>query len=301
MEVEKFNPYHDRLGRFSSAAGAASFTWAPGKSRAHDLAIEREKKRTAAMDDKKQTGKPKKGLEAGLGVEHAESIEKLVSSAPEDVQKVWEKFGDKVIVGSSNSSKSRFQHSDQKIYVDIEKDSTTKGGKYSHMAYETTLHESGHAIDYWASKQAGLEKFSRDYNGGEFQKTLKAEADAYFKRRQKEMSAAEGRKLTIAEVRKRVAQEFSTMTMADSGDVQDMLEGATEGKFQGWFGHGKTYWTGKKVWWSPNPISKHWVAGEAFAEMFSATTSNPGSLKMIQQIFPQSYGVFEKMMKELAQ
>lgn len=46
----KFNPYHDALGRFSTANGAASFTYAPGKSRAHDLAIAREKARRAAAN-----------------------------------------------------------------------------------------------------------------------------------------------------------------------------------------------------------------------------------------------------------
>lgn len=42
-EVLKFNPYHDSLGRFASANGATSFTYAPGKSKAHDLAIARMK------------------------------------------------------------------------------------------------------------------------------------------------------------------------------------------------------------------------------------------------------------------
>lgn len=44
-ELRKFNPYHDRLGRFSTANGAVSFTYAPGKSRAHDLAIQRMKRK----------------------------------------------------------------------------------------------------------------------------------------------------------------------------------------------------------------------------------------------------------------
>ena len=44
-EVEKFNPYHDRLGRFTTAEGAVSFTYSPGKSKAHDLAIAREQKK----------------------------------------------------------------------------------------------------------------------------------------------------------------------------------------------------------------------------------------------------------------
>lgn len=44
--VEKFNPYHGADGRFTSASGAASFTYKPGSSKAHDNAIENEKKRT---------------------------------------------------------------------------------------------------------------------------------------------------------------------------------------------------------------------------------------------------------------
>ena len=47
-EVEKFNPYHDQHGRFANADGATVFTYAPGKSKAHDNAIAREKERHAA-------------------------------------------------------------------------------------------------------------------------------------------------------------------------------------------------------------------------------------------------------------
>ena len=47
VEVEKFNPYHGKDGRFASANSATSFTYAPGKSNAHDLAIAR-----AAAKDK---------------------------------------------------------------------------------------------------------------------------------------------------------------------------------------------------------------------------------------------------------
>lgn len=46
-EILKFNPYHDSKGRFATAGGATSFTYRPGASRAHDLAIEREKQRHA--------------------------------------------------------------------------------------------------------------------------------------------------------------------------------------------------------------------------------------------------------------
>ena len=44
-EILKFNPYHDRLGRFSSANGYATFAATPGKSRAQDLAIQRQQQK----------------------------------------------------------------------------------------------------------------------------------------------------------------------------------------------------------------------------------------------------------------
>ena len=47
-DVLKFNAYHDAKGRFSTTDAATSFTFAPGKSKAHDLAIQRAKERHAA-------------------------------------------------------------------------------------------------------------------------------------------------------------------------------------------------------------------------------------------------------------
>jgi hypothetical protein len=62
VEVNKFNPYHDERGRFATADSHASFTYAPGKSKAHDLAIAREKERAGAAGGAKPTAetKPKK-------------------------------------------------------------------------------------------------------------------------------------------------------------------------------------------------------------------------------------------------
>lgn len=54
-EILKFNPYHDHLGRFASAGSAVSFTYSPGKSKAHDQAIQR------AKDGAETTGKGFKG------------------------------------------------------------------------------------------------------------------------------------------------------------------------------------------------------------------------------------------------
>lgn len=63
-DVLKFNPYHDRLGRFASAGTANSFTYAPGKSKAHDLAIERHKERMAGIAPTEAQAKTLKSIES---------------------------------------------------------------------------------------------------------------------------------------------------------------------------------------------------------------------------------------------
>lgn len=61
-EIEKFNPYHDRLGRFSTADGHTSFTTRtrdPKKQHMADAAVAREKEREAASKPEK---KPDNGI-----------------------------------------------------------------------------------------------------------------------------------------------------------------------------------------------------------------------------------------------
>lgn len=76
-EILKFNPYHDAKGRFTSGSGGnvASFTYAPGKSKAHDLAIQREKERQAAGGSAKPaaTGTTKEDIDK-LAAETAKNM-----------------------------------------------------------------------------------------------------------------------------------------------------------------------------------------------------------------------------------
>ena len=60
-EVEKFNPYHDELGRFATSSGYSSFTIRtkdPGKQHWADNAIAREKERAAAAAAAAPPAKP---------------------------------------------------------------------------------------------------------------------------------------------------------------------------------------------------------------------------------------------------
>ena len=296
MEVEKFNPYHDRLGRFATANSHTLFTIRtkdPSKQHWADAAIAREKER-AGQAASAQGGKPKENLVNGLGEKHASALEKIIQDSPTETKELWEKYAGEIKVAESNLKRGG-AHCDYTgaIHVDIEKDAAIKSNGCPQ--YETTMHESGHSIDRAISRKVGY-RYSENYNDGEFEKTLIREADTYIKNHQKEMSAASGTRVSISAARDRLGSIMRKAGYAATGDVSDMLEGATKGKFTGSGGHGKDYWIGRNTYWGR--MGGHSVAVEAFAEMFSATTTNPASLKYIKEVFPESYGVFTKMIKE---
>ena len=83
--VEKFNPYHDSRGRFTTAGAAASFTYKPGQGAMYDKAIAREKERTAAMANP--------GKDYGLDKEQHEKLERLVNGSPFSANKYRKEIG----------------------------------------------------------------------------------------------------------------------------------------------------------------------------------------------------------------
>lgn len=298
QEIEKFNPYHDARGRFATADGYASFTIRtrdPKNQHMADAAVAREKERAAAAAAASR--KPKENLVKGLGQEHAEALEKIVQDAPKEAQDLWDKYAGEIKVAKKVLTRGGAQCDyNGYISVDIEKDAGAN--KATKMPpYETTMHESGHSIDRAISRKVGY-RYSESYNDGEFEKTIIREANDYIKNHQKQMSADRGEKVLIDSARADLGKTMRKAGYAATGDVSDMLEGATKGKFSGSGGHGKAYWTGSKSYGFN--FKGHSVATEAFAEMFSATCTNQASLKYIKEIFPESYKVFQKMIKEAA-
>lgn len=106
-DLRKFNPYHDSRGRFSTANGSKSFTYAPGKSKAHDLAIAREKERQAAIDasqKKKLVKKPSKPKELTTEKEFNQHAKKY---------KEWEDSltdSEKDVIGRYETESFAFNH-----------------------------------------------------------------------------------------------------------------------------------------------------------------------------------------------
>ena len=92
-ELRKFNPYHDARGRFSTANGSASFTYAPGKSKAHDLAIAREKERQAKLDAEAKAKAETKAKAALGNTESQKDHKKGTYNGYEAVELITEELG----------------------------------------------------------------------------------------------------------------------------------------------------------------------------------------------------------------
>lgn len=108
VEVEKFNPYHDARGRFTTSGSATSFTYKPGKSKAHDNAIAREKKRE--QDKKVSYERIPYSVQMGQGTKEekkkkTETITRFMNEA-----KVGNVYSTGSSVGSSGGSKFEIVH-----------------------------------------------------------------------------------------------------------------------------------------------------------------------------------------------
>ena len=89
--------------------------------------------------------------------------------------------------------------------------------------------------------------------------------------------------------KKRLANEINGLPITEASDIQDMFDaqfGETLTKSK----HGQKYWEN-----GGNEIR----AAEAFAEMWSATLNNPGSLNLIKEYFPESYEIFLEMVRSM--
>lgn len=151
-EVTKFNPYHDSRGRFATASGATSFTYAPGKSKAHDLAIQREKERHAAASAN-PTNDPETiaGMTRGKAMTHEQADEgranpnyAKMDAANKKMQDAERKFWDAKKNGASDEELIRLSK-DLDQSVEEYKQARAVDGQYRNncqscvVAYEARL------------------------------------------------------------------------------------------------------------------------------------------------------------------
>lgn len=247
-----------------------------------------------------------------------------------DAQAMWEAYEDDIEV--TTTAKRGTQCCNWTASLEINLKDNMAGNWYDKPG-QTTFHEAGHAIDMIAGRRYGFDKgtvkmyypdgiYSVNFRNGEFPKTIKEEVAAMVTAKDAAMKAEfKAHKTDIDWLRNHgyigewkynyfkehgtwiggepsytksmaynaIATELKKLNPYQRADLEDILEGATRGKLGE--GHGNSYW--KHGEWT--------LSTEAFAEMYDSTVANHESLEAIKKYLPKSYGVFEDMMKELAE
>lgn len=253
--------------------------------------------------------------------------DKLDECENQDLVKAWNVFEKDIRVRSITESSAYCEGSSGNIHIHTKKDAT---GSSWEAPYAVTFHESGHGIDNLAQSKAGngFRGFSINYKNGLFPQTIESEVkdliDAYDKAIKTDWKAHSGDwkylhdkgyisdwsfdffkdygkwvggepKYSKSLAYSFLEREIKEISSFGRSDISDMLEGVTRGKISCGFGHRKTYWTKRMIGGRNGGL-----AMEAFAEMTSATVTNPESLSTIKKYLPKSYGVWEDMIKEIS-
>lgn len=290
------------------------------------------KKKATSEDKRSDSDIIKLGeLESKYASKHVDKIKEMLSDSPEKIKRVWNDVADNFKVLDSKKKGAFFNAGNaagEGRGVKLNIASVAKGNDYQ-KPYQVAFHEYGHHIDYELNKKYGNklydQAFSQVYKDGLLDKTIKKEgkkviseyADKNYDRIateklpgvwNKRYNNLKGKysgwediesklndrdfvgpeRLMLDMIRNQVHGEWQT-TMKDSlepsqrSDISDMFEAVSVNSYPLGYGHGKVY------------HNKNGTAKEAFAEMYSATISNPESLEQIKKYFPDSYKVFEEI------
>jgi SPP1 gp7 family putative phage head morphogenesis protein len=222
-----------------------------------------------------------------VGDQHYQAMGDILADAPQSERDLYYAHESELRVANPlYAGQSKFIPN-QGVMVNIVKDA--KGSRYS-VPYRTTFHELGHNIDFVAGGNA---PFSHTYKDGLFAKTLRAEASSIVDKIQQSIrpKSVDGiiKPVTRAQAYSTLSSRLRRIKAADGSFISDIFSGATNNRAVGLSGHSSSYWG----------ASSMRLPAEAFTQMFSAGVVNPNGLKLIKQYFPESYKVYQEMIKEM--
>jgi len=222
-------------------------------------------------------------IEWRLGSKHYKAINSIVDKMPKNEQLAFRNFekqlriADPLYYGHSHFSPNGG------VKVNIAKDAQETR---IHTAYRTTMHELGHDLDYLARTNKQFMSFlSKDYGNGTFVDTLRDEYKKLL-----EATRLKTRTKTTTAAENRLRRELMQLKVKDRVFVSDIFSAASTDKVNGGWHHSANYWR--------SDLNKR--ATETFTNIFSATATNKEGLEYIKKYFPETYGVYKKIVKEMA-
>lgn len=237
----------------------------------------------------------------------------LIENGNEDLIRVWGQNEASLLIDDCNSGRHpHFNPRSEGITINIKEDA--KGCDWS-KPYQTSFHELGHNIDYILGGKNKILFYSNQYKNGLFGETIKNEINNKLKEIEDAYKEALADKKTRGDVlfkkgvieenwvdyynkypseariqKKWIYNDFRKELMSipriARSSLSDIVEGATGGKVNAEFGHGKAYWRQEEN-----------LAIEAFAEFWGGV-ANPEEWEVLKKYLPESVKVFEQMIKD---
>lgn len=209
----------------------------------------------------------------GVTPEDLRNIKSIVDNAPENIRRLYKKFGDgEIVIGD----RSYYSPVNDKITLTI--DAYTKldekPGRYN-VSYGTLFHELGHKIDHRMS--SGVVSKSTQYG-------LQASVKREYKKLAKEKGLDEFDNVSS------FMQELRGTR--DWGGISDIVTGASNGKVDPGVGHYNKKGNPDKVYYRTR------LGDEVFANLFEATVLNTDGRKLFEQYFPKTTAKFDEILKE---
>lgn len=238
-------------------------------------------------------------LERAYGLNHANAILAILSGAPDSIQEMWRDYASEFRADThadADDSDAFYSPMDNRVHLGI---SYVATGDSISTPYSVLYHEYGHMTDYLIAKSHGFnysaysEMFSgvdasgnailgSNRSGGLLGRTAKQELEGHISRFQQENPSFTREQAARALVR----ETSGKYSLKNRTDVSDMMEGSGIGiAYPLGSGHGLSYWNTRDN------------GKEIFAEITSAEAAHPGSLQAIREYFPETYKVYQTMVK----
>lgn len=252
----------------------------------------------ARYEEKGQTEKDwlNTNLSGKMSKEQAERYNKAIQNAPEEIKRLWEKYGDKLSMRSATEKDGCYSYGS--VGMDVSKDMMRTLKKPTNVFF----HEYGHFFDHlhggqdsWASASVKLS------NGKTLGSTVYDEIQTLVKRRSKTL----GVKALFA--KDDIKQELMALYKKDPttmGSVSDLFGGASNNQMRAEIGHDTGYWKmpqSQKKWGNMTAADyrNEKLGKEAFAEFTAALTMDPAELAVIKQYLPDSYEMYLELLKKM--
>lgn len=332
-DIRKFNPYHDRRGRFTTANGASSFTWRtndPSQQHLADNAIGREKKRSLMTRDVHSR------MANTMGEKHYNAfMDKVDACQNENLKALMHTSAvqDRVCMLNAGDETSFFHHKYNAVFLDNEDSAGLGLGDDGHEPYQVAAHEYGHALDHniggdkpLSVKDGILAKaLAKDFDNillmrrAEMEEDIKGhetdpywlfpkyiDNDTFFEMRdaQKRGLPVKPYQLDNRDVRRAGRVEFEQTlenlyrnSPRSVSCISDMASGISFGTIKAPWIHPDEYWSRT---FSLYGGLNDGAAMEAFAHITEAELTNPAALGLIKQYFPETYSAYNSILEDAA-